>query len=182
MARSFIILLLLLTSFTGVRAGDGVMAVVEHASMASAVALKACGVESQSPWGEMLAGMAFNYAFTAGTVWTMKHCIDERRPDHSDYDAFPSGHTAFAFAGATTLWHEYKGVSPWIGIAGFTVATAVGVQRVANDRHYTHDVLAGAAIGVLSTELTYFLKKRVFKTKKVELTFNPQGLNLWMAL
>ena len=62
---------------------------------------------------------------------------------------------------------EYKDVSVWYGIAGYTVATAVGGLRVYNNRHWFSDVLTGAGVGILSTQLAYivqpWLSQKLFK-------------------
>jgi membrane-associated phospholipid phosphatase len=48
---------------------------------------------------------------------------------------------------------------------GYGVATATGVMRVLNNRHWISDVLSGAGIGILSTELGYSLSDLIFKKK-----------------
>lgn len=58
--------------------------------------------------------------------------------------AFPSGHSAAAFALATTIWlHDKK-----VGWAFVTGALIVGVARVWGNVHYPIDILAGAVLGV----------------------------------
>ena len=101
-------------------------------------------------------------AVSAGVTYALKNSINEWRPDHSDRRSFPSGHSAVAFSGATVLHHEFGRVSPWISVGGYAVATLTAADRVRRDRHHWHDVAAGAAIGVLSTELTYALSNRYF--------------------
>lgn len=60
---------------------------------------------------------------------------------------------------------EYGDRSPWYSISAFTVATATGISRILNNRHWLSDVLAGAGIGILSTELGYYLADLIFKDK-----------------
>ena len=105
------------------------------------------------------------------------------RPDGTDNHSFPSGHTAVAFCGATTLMHEYRKVSPWIGVAGYAVATTVAVDRVRRNRHHWGDVVAGAAIGVASAEAGYWigdiiLGKGKKKKQDVSLSVAPMGMTL----
>ena len=50
------------------------------------------------------------------------------------------------------------------------------------DRHYLHDVCAGAAIGWLSSELTYYLKQRFIKSKIVDVNFDGQSLEVAIRL
>jgi membrane-associated phospholipid phosphatase len=40
--------------------------------------------------------------------------------------------------------------------ASYTVASSVGLLRVANNRHYISDVLVGAGIGYLSMKVAYW--------------------------
>ena len=51
-------------------------------------------------------------------------------------------------------------------------------DRVRRDRHYVHDVLAGAAIGTLSTELCYFLKSKLVKSRQLDVAFTGTQLSL----
>ncbi|MEN6559689.1 MAG: phosphatase PAP2 family protein [Acidobacteriota bacterium] len=68
------------------------------------------------------------------------------------YESFPSGHTAAAFALATVVSLRYRH-SFWVGAASYSVAAAVGLSRMAMDRHWLSDVVAGAAIGHLVARL-----------------------------
>ena len=55
----------------------------------------------------------------------------------------------------------------WIPIAGYTVATATGVMRMLNNRHYLSDVVVGAAVGILTAELAYWATDAIFKDRKI---------------
>ncbi|WP_442800694.1 phosphatase PAP2 family protein [Shewanella sp. AS1] len=77
----------------------------------------------------------------------LKYGIDKQRPDGSDSDSFPSGHAADTFAAATFVQQRYGW--KW-AIPAYIGATYVSYTRVASDKHYVEDVLAGAAIGILS--------------------------------
>ena len=100
------------------------------------------------------------------------------RPDGSTYNSFPSGHTAIAFASAEFLRMEYKDVSAWYGIAGYTVATTVAGLRMHNNRHWFSDVLTGAGVGILSTQLAYrvqpWLSQKLFKRAHSNTSILPQ--------
>ena len=133
---------------------------------AMATGLKIGGVEGRSTWGRYLASSAFSYAIMAGLVNSIKYTAKEMRPDGSTANSWPSGHTATAFVGATILHKEYgMTVSPWYSVAGYGVATATGIMRVLNNRHWVSDVLSGAGIGIVSTELGYALGDIIFKNK-----------------
>lgn len=89
-------------------------------------------------------------AIGATVFTTLKYTVKEERPDQSDDLSFPSGHTSIAFTNAALLYYEYKDSNLWYASSGFLFATATGVLRIANNKHYTSDVLAGAGIGLAS--------------------------------
>ena len=130
------------------------------------VGLKLAGVEGRSDWPRLLASAAFSYGLMAGLVNGIKYTAKEMRPDGSSANSWPSGHTATSFVGATLLHKEFGLTrSPWYSVAGYSVATATGVMRVLNNRHWISDVLSGAGIGILSGELGYALCDLIFKGK-----------------
>ena len=162
--------------------GETIDDVLQHVPMATTLALRTCGVKSQSDsWAEFLASTGASYVLAAGVAYGLKHSVHEWRPDDSDQKSFPSGHATFAFAGATALRHEYGHLSPWVTVGGYGLATLVAADRVRRDRHYTHDVFAGAAIGWLSTELTYYIKKKYIKSDHVDVAFTGQSLSLTLC-
>ena len=133
---------------------------------AAVVGLKLGGYEGRSDWPRLLASAGMSYGLMALLVNTIKYSAKEMRPDGTSANAWPSGHTATAFVGATLLHKEYGLTrSPWFSVAGYGVATATGVMRVLNNRHWISDVLSGAGIGILSTELGYALCDLMFKGK-----------------
>ena len=108
----------------------------------------------------------------------LKKMIKEERPDHSDNGSFPSGHAAMAFAAARSIDKEFRKESIWIPIAGYAAATAVGVQRVASDRHHWYDVVAGGALGFGAAELTWWLSDKVFKNDRLAVGVTGNGVCL----
>ncbi len=131
-----------------------------------ATGLKIAGVEGRSDWGRYLASTAMSYGFMALFVNSIKYTAKEMRPDGSTRNSWPSGHTATAFVGATILHKEYGLTrSPWYSVAGYGVATATGVMRVLNNRHWVSDVLSGAGVGIMSGELAYAMSDLIFKGK-----------------
>lgn len=131
------------------------------------LAMKICGYESRSSWPRMLASGALSTAITATTVNVLKYSVKRPRPDGSKSNSFPSGHTATAFMTATMLHKEYGWRSPWFSIGGYTVATVTGVSRILNNKHWMTDIAAGAAIGIGSVHLAYYLTDLLFKKKGV---------------
>ena len=131
---------------------------------AMTVGLKVAGVEGRSDWGRLLGSAAMSYGIMAAFVNGIKYTAKEMRPDGTSANSWPSGHTATSFVGATILHKEYGLTrSPWYSIAGYGVATATGVMRVLNNRHWVSDVLSGAGIGIMSTEIAYALSDVIFK-------------------
>ena len=89
-----------------------------------------------------------SFATNAVATYGLKKAIDKDRPDHSDDDSFPSGHTSIAFQGASFI-HKRYGLE--YSIPAYVGATFVGYSRIEADKHHTSDVLAGAALGVASS-------------------------------
>ena len=106
-------------------------------------------------------------ALTTATI--LKSATHTLRPDGSSYNSFPSGHTTQAFAAATFLNEEYKDQYPWMPYASYTVASSVGLLRVANNRHYISDVLVGAGIGYLSMKVSYWTHRYKWGKKHTDL-------------
>jgi membrane-associated phospholipid phosphatase len=59
--------------------------------------------------------------------------------------SFPSGHAINIFQLATVLSHHAE--RTWFTVGAYTIAAAVGVQRVASDAHWPSDVFFSAAFG-----------------------------------
>jgi hypothetical protein len=130
------------------------------------VGLKLAGYEGRSDWPRLMASAAMSYGIMAAFVNGIKYTAKEMRPDGTTANSWPSGHTATAFVGASLLHKEYGLTrSPWFSVAGYGVATATGVMRVLNNRHWISDVMSGAGIGIMSTELGYALSDILFKGK-----------------
>lgn len=87
-------------------------------------------------------------------VFALKYSVGRIRPHEqagaSSFDlfsnntSFPSGHTATAFA-IVTPWVMYYPSPITYGL--FALSTGTAIARIAHDRHWPTDVLAGAAIG-----------------------------------
>ncbi len=80
-------------------------------------------------------------------VQTLKYTVRRDRPDHSDNQSFPSGHSASAFATATVL-NRYYG---WkIGVPAYALGSYVSLARMSWNRHHASDVVMGAGFGIAS--------------------------------
>ncbi|AWV90596.1 phosphatase PAP2 family protein [Bradymonas sediminis] len=124
----------------------------------ASVATRMTAINMQSMAVAFFATTALKY--TVGRARPpLDACWDSPGEDCEDREAlsFPSGHTSMAFAGAGLVCLNHEMLNPlggaWDDIACYTAlsaATATGVLRMVAHKHYMSDVLAGAAIGVLS--------------------------------
>ena len=63
--------------------------------------------------------------------------------------SFPSGHSAFSFEGAVTIFRHHR---KW-GVAALVLAVLIAFSRMYFRVHYPSDVLVGSVIGVLNALL-----------------------------
>jgi hypothetical protein len=92
-------------------------------------------------------------AVTLGTVDILKQTMHRTRPDGSDTESFPSGHSAGAAFFSTLAsrnietfsWSHGATTASQIGLGALTITTAWA--RVEANKHYPSDVLAGVALG-----------------------------------
>lgn len=106
------------------------------------------------------------------TVTGLKYIGLRERPDGSNNQSFPSGHTATAFSFAPVV-AKYWG---WgAGIAAYSLATVTACARVEGYHHYVSDVVAGATLGFLIGQMT------VYKPKDVSLGLGPGTAELKLA-
>lgn len=106
------------------------------------------------------------WQFTKGLILTealtygLKAGINKPRPDNSNDNSFPSGHTSTTFHSAGFIHKRYglKYAIPAYALAGFTAAS-----RIDSRKHDILDVLAGAAIGLGSNVLftTEYAEKNI---------------------
>jgi len=137
---------------------------VEGAGDVVSVALPLAGFATATIKQDRKGQLQFLKSIATNAVITgaLKRSVDKTRPDGDCCNSFPSSHTSFAFMGATFLQRRY---GRNIGIPAYSAAAFVGYSRVAADRHFVEDVVAGAAIGYLSSWL--------FTTKYDALTVSP---------
>lgn len=97
-----------------------------------------------------LAVQAFK--FTSARQRPFVHFSDPARPHETDDNmSFISGHSALAFSVATSagMVAHRRGyqLEPVIWAVGFTLAGSTAYLRIAADKHYFTDVLAGSVLG-----------------------------------
>ena len=125
--------------------------------------LKAAGVKGRSDWPRMITADGAAVAIQAGITNALKYTLRRERPDGRANNSYPSGHTATAFMCAHMLHKEYgETMSPWISVGGYGIAATTGIFRVIANRHWCSDVMAGAAVGIFSTEVAYGLTDILF--------------------
>jgi len=114
-----------------------------------------------------------SFLTTVAITQGLKLTVHKQRPNGSGSDSFPSGHTSAAFQGAAFIEQRYG----WkYGLPAYVAATYVGYSRVKAKQHYSVDVLAGAAIGTLSSYYFTTTYKSITVTPYVE--NKAAGVNL----
>jgi membrane-associated phospholipid phosphatase len=126
-----------------------------HVSDALAVGLPllAAGTAFGKGDSQGVKELTYSLGATLAATTALKSLIHEQRPDGSGNDSFPSGHTAIAFAAARFIDKRYAPeASPYL----YAAAGLTALARVKADKHFTKDVVAGAALGYASAE--YFTR------------------------
>ncbi len=132
--------------------------------------------EAKNHWFDQTKNIFLGGIATLVITHSLKRGIGKLRPDGSSTHSFSSGHTATAFLGGTILYHEYKESNMLYASSGYLFSTTAAGLRVANNRHWVSDVLAGAGIGILVANLIYHFEPlknwNPFKNTK-NITFSP---------
>ena len=127
---------------------------LQYAPLVAVYGLNAAGLKGKNNFGNRTALFIKSILLTDLITNNLKTWTKVQRP-YGDNRSFPSGHTSMAFALAHFMHKEYAEKSAWFSIGAYSCAATVGMMRVAKDAHWISDVLAGAGIGILSTELVY---------------------------
>jgi membrane-associated phospholipid phosphatase len=130
---------------------------LQFAPAAIVYGLNLAGVHGKHNFADRTALYVLSEGIFAGSTFTVKNLSKRTRPSDADTYSFPSGHTGNAFAAAEFLNQEYGDISPWYGIAGYSIAASTGILRVYNNAHWFSDVVAGAGVGILSTKIAYLV-------------------------
>lgn len=124
-------------------------------------AMDAAGLKGTNKVSKQIQLFGASQLSAALLVYPMKIIVSRERPNGSNNRSFPSGHATRAFVSAEFLHQEFGHLSPWVSIAGYTTAGATAYLRLYQNEHWLSDVLAGAAIGMASTKLVYWLNKKM---------------------
>ncbi len=170
---------------------DNVAGVVRHFGQPEVygtvtVGLLAAGLATGRPQLTRAGGrLAVSLALAGLTVQAGKYAFGRPRPEQSlDADgyspfsgqaAMPSGHSAVAFALATSLADDIH--RPWATVGLYGMATAVAWSRVNDNRHWLSDVAAGALVGITSAKLASG-RWRIFGIKAPSIVAAPTGMGL----
>lgn len=120
------------------------------------IGVRLAGLHTSSKPKEQLVRFVLGSAIYAGSTKALKILVNETRPDGTA-QSFPSGHTATAFFGARMLAKEFGEEYPALAITGYVLAGSTAAIRIANNEHWATDVLMGAAIGIGSAEVAYWV-------------------------
>ncbi len=136
--------------------GDVLLIVVPVTTLGTSFYIK----DTKGAW-QFTKGLIFTELVTYG----LKLSINKSRPDLSNTNSFPSGHTATTFHSAGYIHRRYGFTYsiPAYLLAGFTAAS-----RVDSNKHDILDILAGAAIG-LGSNLIFTTE---YQKKHFDLTFS----------
>jgi len=91
-----------------------------------------------------------SFGSTVAVTYLLKYSVREKRPESDAKDSFPSGHAAGTFGSASFIHRRY-GLK--YAIMPYLAAIFTGYSRVHSNKHYTKDVIAGAAIAMTSSWL-----------------------------
>lgn len=125
--------------------GDAAMGTLLAGSLALGILFPGDGRNGWDNFWEEAEVMAVNAALTV----SLKKLVPRMRPGGGN-NSFPSGHTSTAFAAASLIYDNSGGA---VGFPAYGLATLTGYSRMEARRHYPSDVIAGAAIGILSAQL-----------------------------
>jgi membrane-associated phospholipid phosphatase len=169
------------------RTGNGVASVVRRMGQPEVYATVTLGllgaglVSGDSRLTQAGARAAGSLAFTASAVYAGKYLMGRGRPDElaRDEPAMPSGHTAMAFALATSLADDIN--RPWATVGLYTMAGAVGWSRINDNRHWFSDVAAGAVLGIASAKFASG-QWTIFGLRAPSIMAGPSGVGVgWKA-
>jgi membrane-associated phospholipid phosphatase len=118
--------------------------------------------------------------FTGGITWLVKELTHRARPETEegnyawygpfkggDNKSFFSGHTSLSFSTATMIF-LHTGRKWWVGALSYGAASAVGISRMQQQKHWASDVVAGAMVGTAVSGFIYRQqeKRREAQVKK----------------
>ena len=137
---------------------DAILKYVPALPMVVDLGLGLTGVPSKYDLQDRFIEAGLASVVAGGTCLLLKNVITAARPDQSNYNTFPSGHTVLGFVGAELIRMNYGWA--W-GLGAYTVASVVAFMRVYQGRHWVSDVLFGAGLGILGAHVGEWLMEPV---------------------
>lgn len=140
------------------RSGDVLLVILPASAVASTYFHK----DKDGFW-QFSKGFVLNAALTYG----LKGIINKERPDLSNNNSFPSGHTSATFQSASFLQKRYgwKYGAPAYLLAGFTSFTRLNTKK-----HDGWDILGGVIIGIGSS----YIFTTPYQQEHFQLTFQGE--------
>jgi membrane-associated phospholipid phosphatase len=110
--------------------------------------------------------------FTGGITWITKELFHRARPETEEgafawygpfnggnNESFFSGHTSLSFSTATMIF-LHTGKKWWVGLISYSLASAVGLSRMQQQKHWASDVVAGAIVGTATSQFIYHQQQK----------------------
>lgn len=148
---------------------------IQFAPIAEMYVADVFNMKSKNHWFDQTKYLLFSDIISTSITYGLKYLTQKTRPNWGEF-SFPSGHTTFAFTNATVLFNEYQNTSLLFASTGYLFSTTTGIFRLLNNKHWFSDVLVGAGIGIVVTELVYFfepLKSFNPFEKTANISFSP---------
>lgn len=153
-ARDMAVVLALVAFAPRASAGDALTATGDALQVALPLAAAACAAH-QHRLASYGAGFIAQTAVTQGLKHGLGNARINERPNGTS-QGFPSGHTAAVASGATDLAVHCAPGNRMVAAGGAAAVALVGASRVAADKHTLLQVVAGAALGAVSTGLNVY--------------------------
>jgi membrane-associated phospholipid phosphatase len=105
------------------------------------------------------------------------------RPDQSNRQSFPSGHSSNAFTVAAVASHHY----PRLLVPAYALSTFVAVSRLAAAKHHVSDIVAGSGLGFSVGKIVVHRNGRPpdappLKSTRIQPDAGPSGDGVGLAL
>lgn len=117
-------------------------------------------------------------AYTAGFVYGTKALLQGKWPGaNTDYQPFPSTHTAVSFLTATSLTYAYG----WkAAVLAYPAAAFVGYTKLGSESKRASDIVIGATIGIWLGRASYYENSDAAKDLRLQKNpkFNSSSLDI----
>lgn len=134
------------------------------------------GIKARNHWFDQSKYLLISKLISKTITGNLKTITKKTRPNGDPY-SFPSGHSSSSFTYAAVLYEEFRDASPVLAYSGYAFATTTGAFRMMNNKHWLSDVIVGAGVGIIVTELVYYFEPfknfNPFKNSK-NISFYPQ--------